>query len=114
MVDRLHLGTTRAPAPGGDKLAEPRLQRALREFESLFMHELLKTMRSASALMSAEDEAQESGTLMNDLMDEQLSRVLVRGGGLGLAKILEAQLASRNGTPPAAAPDPPPNLEVDT
>jgi len=105
MLERIHmnptLGTTRALA--GQPADEPRLQNALREFESLFMHELLKTMRSADSFLHADEDDGESGNLMNELLDEKLAGVLVRGGGLGLTRLLEAQLAARSAAGEGAA-----------
>jgi len=71
-----------------------RLRRACREFESLFLASLLKMMRESTRTLGPEEADAASG-LMTELMDEQLAITLAGGGGLGLGRMLEENLARR-------------------
>jgi Rod binding domain-containing protein len=70
------------------------LKAAAREFESLLLNEMLKSMRKTvekNPLFhggSAED-------MFEDMYYQELSRTLAQSGGIGLAKIIYDQLASR-------------------
>lgn len=72
------------------------LKKVAKQFESLFLNELLKTMRKAN-------EAFEEGGMFNSseskhfqqMYDQQLTLQLSSGRGLGIADILYKQLSSR-------------------
>ena len=84
-----------------DKDAESlKLQRVSEEFESLLLHEMIKSMRAADALLTDSEDGG-SQNLHREMLDEQLARNMARGGGLGLARILEQQMQRRigEGTP---------------
>jgi Rod binding domain-containing protein len=72
-----------------------KLGRACREFESLLLTHLLKSMRQTTAAMGEREQATGSG-IMTEMMDEQMARLLAKGGGLGLANMLEAKLQERD------------------
>jgi peptidoglycan hydrolase FlgJ len=86
-----------APAPGSGPVGPPRaaeIRQAAQEFESLVLQQMLRTMRQASSLGGGF--LQGSGErVYRDLMDEELARVLARGGGLGLADMLARDLMQR-------------------
>lgn len=82
-----------------------------RQFESLFVAQMLKSMRAATpgdALLGGAGESQ-----YRQLMDTQLAQEVSRGRGLGLAPIIERQLLAGMGLsePEVQAPDGP--LESD-
>lgn len=69
--------------------ADPRraeIRKAAEQFEGLFIHQLLQTMRSSAKL----DDEDFGVSMSNDMFDDQLSRSL--GGKLGIAEILEREL----------------------
>ena len=84
------------------------IKEAAKQFESLFMRELIKSMREATAKSGLMDEDPGQG-LATDLLDQQLSLQMTGMPG-GLSAAIEAQLArqmdpSQAATPrPAAAP----------
>ncbi|WP_439606103.1 flagellar assembly peptidoglycan hydrolase FlgJ [Hydrogenophaga sp.] len=82
---------------GGDKAA---LKEAAKQFESLFMRELIKSMREAtqkSGLMDGE-----GSDLGTDLLDQQFA-VQLSGLPGGLSEAIERQLARQMSTTDAAA-----------
>jgi flagellar protein FlgJ len=72
-----------------------RIRESAREFESVFLSFLLKTMRRT---------VPEGGTpalgggnrVYRDMMDEELARAVAKGRGVGLADILVRDLTRRN------------------
>ena len=82
------------------------LREVAQQFESLFLHMMLKSMRSAvpeSELMSSQQT-----TFYQEMLDQQLSTELPKQGGLGLADIIVQQLgggASRAHRPDEFADD---------
>lgn len=79
------------------------LKQAARQFESLFMQQILKSMRATlpgDALVGGEQ-----GKIYRDMLDQQLVQNLSQGRGLGLAEMLVRQLgAQSDGKPAANAP----------
>lgn len=91
----LRFAVSGAHPAAGDSSAEDaakaqRLQRACQEFESLFLAHLVKTMRASTEALGAEEGTAGSG-LMTEIVDEHLARALAKGGGVGLAQMLEAK-----------------------
>ncbi|MEZ5499543.1 MAG: flagellar assembly peptidoglycan hydrolase FlgJ [Steroidobacteraceae bacterium] len=66
------------------------LKQAAREFESLFVNMMLRSMREASFGDPNFDSS--GGDLYRDMFDEQIARSMSRRGGLGIAEILIRQL----------------------
>jgi len=64
-----------------------RLRQAARDFESVMVEHMLKTMRQSSPKGGVLP-AGPGRSLYQDLADEQLSRAISRGGGLGLGDVL--------------------------
>lgn len=94
-VDFAGFSATRRAARQGDDQA---LREAARQFEALFVRELLK---SANAVSFGDDGLGEHGDLVRDLRDRQMAEHLTAGRGLGLADMLVRQLGA---PPPPAAP----------
>lgn len=92
------------------------IRKAAQEFESMLIEQMLKAARTESESGSlGPGEKDEAGQTMLDLADQQLARVMAANGGLGLARMLEQDLArpktaaarSPGGLArPDAAPDP--------
>ena len=80
-------GASTAGAPAMTPAQHRQLRDTAREVESIFLSQMLKTMRQASP----NGQALLSGTgqrVYQEMMDEQLGRALAKGGGLGLADLL--------------------------
>jgi len=81
------------------------IEEAAREFESLFLNQLLKSMRKTvekSELFhggNAED-------IYTEMLDSELSRELASSGGIGLADMLIRQLTAGGEAPGEDAPGP--------
>lgn len=92
------------PREKASHLQEMRLRKAVADFEAIFIRHLLKCMREtvpSSDLFgggSSED-------LCRSLLDEELSRTIARGRGIGLAKVMLQKMLREGG------PDPSPKSE---
>lgn len=89
------LGGGPATMPRNDDEA---LRMVTREFESLFLSELLKTMR-ATAMEGGLFGKERAAKMYRELHDEALAGDLARAGGLGIGTMLYEQL--RAGTKPS-------------
>ena len=79
-----------------------------RQFEALFMQQVLKSMRDASPKGGMFDN--EETRMYQSLLDQQMSMQLAtRGGGMGLAKVIERQMSA--GKEPVVTPDGPVPLD---
>lgn len=69
------------------------LEKACKEFETIFAHQIIKTMGSSL------EEGFSGGGLAGDTYDDmfymEMARQCTKGRGLGLAKVLEHQLQGR-------------------
>lgn len=82
---------------GGD--SEGNIKKVAQEFESLFLNEMMKAMRSANAVFAEGNfmNSNESKTYQ-DMHDQQLAVTMSKsGGGIGLADVLERQLSKMKG-----------------
>lgn len=82
------------------------IKKVAQEFESLFLNEMMKAMRSANAVFAEGNfmNSNESKTYQ-DMHDQQLAVTLSKsGGGIGLADVLERQLSKMKG--PSERPNP--------
>jgi Rod binding domain-containing protein len=84
-------GATPSAAPGAPNTAA--LHKAASQFEALFVAQMLRSVRE-----SAQTGSDESSSAMRDIADEQFAQALAEGGGLGLARTIEASFQ------PAARP----------
>lgn len=77
----------------------PEARRAVaQQFEALFIHSMLKSMREATARSELFDS--EQTRFFESMHDEQLAQVMAtRGGGIGLARVIERQLANQGIAP---------------
>ena len=78
-----------------------RLKKAVREFEALFVTQMLQEMRKTVP----EDGLLQGGSgpnkMYHDMLDEQLGYALSQGRGMGLAQALYRQLQHSSGHLPA-------------
>lgn len=103
-------GKLRDKAPGGapsraakkltDEHEIAKARRACQDFEAIFMHKMLESMRAAFRSENDEDE-DFGGDMFKSMMDEQLGIALARAGGIGLAEILGESLGIEAGAAPA-------------
>ena len=94
-VDAQALAGLKAQASGDDpKARQAALAEAAKQLESLFMRELLKSMREATK--QAGLDASDQGSLATDLFDQQMS-VQMAGQPAGLAEAIQRQLARQLG-----------------
>lgn len=73
------------------------LHQAAKQFESLFVNMMLKSMRAATPQEGATDS--EQTRLFTGMLDEQYAQGLSQGRGLGLAALIEKQLSRQLGGP---------------
>jgi flagellar protein FlgJ len=95
-------GLARLRAQASQKSPEANKEVA-RQFEALFIQTMLKAMREASQLSEITDG--EQTRFYQDMYDKQIALDLARKDGIGLASIIERQLA---GQPPRSAELPAP------
>src|SRR5262249_62296448 len=74
------------------------LKQAAREFETLFLDMMMKSMRAAAPAKSMFDN--EGTRMFTGLLDHELSRKLADRGGLGLPALLGKQLSQPVPPPP--------------
>jgi len=91
---------------GKDRDGAENVRKVAQEFESLFMNEMLKSMRSATEVMSKDNPFNSQASKQyQDMHDQQLSVTLSKeGGGIGLADVLIRQLSKQQ--EPSEKPNP--------
>jgi len=108
-----NLGKADRISMSGDTPKSPEaLKRVCQEMESLFINQLLKQMRRTIPKdgLFGKSNAEDMFTAMHDT---ELSRVVAGGGGIGLARMLMAQLAHKaSAAPEASDSDAAPSLKV--
>ncbi|MBD9416484.1 flagellar assembly peptidoglycan hydrolase FlgJ [Pseudomonas sp. PDM16] len=89
---------------GGD--TEGNIKKVAQEFESLFLNEMMKSMRKANEVFGEDNfmNSNESKTYQ-DMHDQQLAVTLSKNnGGIGLASVLERQLSQMKSGPKRVNP----------
>ncbi|MBI5509027.1 MAG: peptidoglycan DD-metalloendopeptidase family protein [Deltaproteobacteria bacterium] len=76
-------------------------RRVAREFESLLLNEVMKSMRRTVPESPLGEGL--AGEIFTGMLDETFADALAGGAGLGLADLLAAQLTPENAAPPPAA-----------
>jgi flagellar protein FlgJ len=76
------------------KIDEEKLKKACMDFESLFIHQMLKSMRQtiSKTNLFGEGPAEE---IFQSLFDQELSRSLASRDGFGLGKVLHHQMLQK-------------------
>ncbi|NBA95752.1 flagellar assembly peptidoglycan hydrolase FlgJ [Pseudomonas sp. R5(2019)] len=92
----------------GDRDSESNLRKVAQEFESLFLNEMLKSMRKANDVIAQDNPLNTETTKQyQDMYDQQLSVSLSRqGGGIGLQDVLMRQLSKNKSHVPAPTSGP--------
>jgi len=80
---------------------EGALKAVARQFESLFLHEMLKSMRQANAVFGEDSYLNSSETeFYQDMFDEQITQTMTQSRSIGIADALVRQLSGEPETPP--------------
>ncbi|MGO2449909.1 flagellar assembly peptidoglycan hydrolase FlgJ [Pseudomonas taetrolens] len=89
----------------GDRESDGNMRKVAQEFESLFLNEMLKSMRSANEVLGKDNPLNTPAAKQyQEMYDQQLSVTLSRqGGGIGLADVLMRQMAKHKPTAPQDA-----------
>lgn len=77
-------------------------RKACQEFEAIFIHKMLSSMRAAFESEKGEDK-DFGGDMFKSMMDEQLGIALAKAGGIGLARMLGKSLGIEDELPPAGS-----------
>ncbi|PJI49547.1 MAG: flagellar assembly peptidoglycan hydrolase FlgJ [Pseudomonas sp.] len=93
---------------GSGRDSEGNIRKVAQEFESLFMNEMLKSMRSANDVLAEGNFMNTSTTKQyQEMYDQQLSVSLsTQGRGIGLSDVLTRQLSKMNGGKHSGAANP--------
>jgi Rod binding domain-containing protein len=83
--------TPQSPAGGKDKIAT-----AARDFEALLIGQLFKAAHGEGGWLGTDDD--DPGEAAIGMSEEQLAQAMAAGGGIGLAKMIEAGLRARSQT----------------
>jgi len=76
----------------GRQVKKSGLRKACAEFESIFIHYMLRAARKALPEDGLFDNTNES-KIYKSMMDEQMARAVTKGRGLGLGELLYNQLS---------------------
>lgn len=85
-------------ALSGEYKEEKELKALAQQFESIFMNQLMKSMRETlpkEGLLSSF-----SVDMYESMFDQEVAGEMAKGRGMGLADVLYTQLSRMNGTPP--------------
>lgn len=75
------------------------LREVARQFEQIFLNQMLKSMRDANESFSDPDNVFTGGDVrfFQDMMDQQMTMEMVQGRGIGLTEVLVKQLSNQMG-----------------
>ncbi|MFJ7883216.1 flagellar assembly peptidoglycan hydrolase FlgJ [Pseudomonas sp. NPDC096917] len=90
----------------GDRESDGNMRKVAQEFESLFLNEMLKSMRSATETLGKDNPLNTPAAKQyQEMYDQQLSVTLSRqGGGIGLADVLMRQMSKNKSAVPGETP----------
>lgn len=75
------------------------LMKTCQEFESLFVNMMMKSMRQATLVDEEDNQFIEKSFgrgIFEDMRDEEISKKVSQGGGIGIAKMMYKQLSQYN------------------
>ncbi|MFO1406038.1 MAG: flagellar assembly peptidoglycan hydrolase FlgJ [Steroidobacteraceae bacterium] len=75
---------------GAQRMEPAAVREVARQFEAMFLREVLRDMRAGS--LGEDVFGSSEGDLYQDMFDAQMASALSKGGGLGLARMLERQI----------------------
>lgn len=89
----------------GDKNSDANMRKVAQEFESLFLGEMLKSMRSATEALGKDNPMNTAEAKQyQEMYDQQLAVSMSReGGGIGLADVLMRQMSKNKPLAPGEA-----------
>lgn len=89
----------------GDKNSDANMRKVAQEFESLFLNEMLKSMRSATEALGKDNPLNTPAAKQyQEMYDQQLAVSMSReGGGIGLADVLMRQMSKNKPLAPGEA-----------
>ena len=89
----------------GDKNSDGNMRKVAQEFESLFLNEMLKSMRSATDALGQDNPLNTAAAKQyQEMYDQQLAVSMSReGGGIGLADVLMRQMSKNKPLAPGEA-----------
>src|SRR5471030_572924 len=89
----------------GDKNSDANMRKVAQEFESLFLGEMLKSMRSATETLGKDNPLNTPAAKQyQEMYDQQLAVSMSRqGGGIGLADVLMRQMSKNKPLAPGEA-----------
>lgn len=91
----------------GDRDSDANLKKVAQEFESLFVGEMLKSMRSANDVLAKDNPLNtETVKQYQSMYDQQLAVTMSRSGGIGLQDVLMRQLSKDKGVAHSAGTNP--------
>lgn len=92
---------------GKDRDSDANIKKVAQEFESLFLNEMMKAMRSANNVFAEGNflNSNESKTYQ-DMYDQQLAVTISKGQGIGLSDVLTRQLTKNKGVSKSTGPNP--------
>lgn len=84
------------------------LKKVCKDFESVFVNMMMKTMRQASAIEGDEIVEKSQGReIFEGMLDDELSKKVATGGGIGIANLMYKQLKKYTDSPADQAEKPP-------
>ncbi|RUO43099.1 flagellar assembly peptidoglycan hydrolase FlgJ [Aliidiomarina taiwanensis] len=108
VLDLQSLDALRRQGMQGKEAEQKALRQAAEHFESIFMSQLLSSMRKANEIFGADNPLNTQYTkFYEDMHDQQLSSELAKNGSLGLADLIVQQLSpagTSNYTPASLLP----------
>lgn len=78
---------------------ETKLQKVCQDFESIFVNMLMKNMRSTVS-EGGFIEKSHAREMFEGMLDEEISKEISKGQGIGLAKMMQEQLSKNINTDP--------------
>lgn len=72
-----------------------KLKETCKEFESIFINQMLKQARSATAQIGGSEEKSNAREIYESMQDEEMAKTMAEGKGIGLAQELYKQLSRR-------------------
>lgn len=81
-----------SPESAANTAASKKALKTAREFESLLIHSMLKSMRKTTMAENTSNQK----AMYDDMLDKHLADTMVEGGGLGVADQLVSQLDANN------------------
>jgi Rod binding domain-containing protein len=85
-----------APSAGPAGKPDPKIADAASQFEALLLTEMLKSAKESGSGDCMADSDDETGTSLAEMAQEQFAQALAKSGGLGFARMVTDQLASRS------------------